>query len=169
MNESAKNVIFKVWNVAIYALFLGNVSKSWKCAGVKILTNMMSGAPSCVSKTSRVESHASFFVESFFVASSCDHILKVTLVTDCRLWWTMAKRAPSWANKKEIFSSSLWRQHYDQGLSGYSFATESLRETGVECERWVSRLEEHPASIMLHDETQNCERDPKLWTSLFKK
>ena len=43
MNESAKKLVFKVWNVAIYALFWGKFSKSWKCAGVKNLTNMISG------------------------------------------------------------------------------------------------------------------------------
>ena len=42
MNENAKNVRFKVQNVAIYAPFWGKVSKFWKCAGVKQLTNIMS-------------------------------------------------------------------------------------------------------------------------------
>ena len=43
MNENAKNVIFKVLNAAIYALFGGKFSKFSKCTGAKYLTNMMSG------------------------------------------------------------------------------------------------------------------------------
>ena len=42
MNDNAKNVIFKVQNVAIYALFWGKFLKFGKCACVKKLTNMMS-------------------------------------------------------------------------------------------------------------------------------
>ena len=42
MNENAKNVIFKVLNVAIYVLFGGKFSIFRKCTGVKNLTNIMS-------------------------------------------------------------------------------------------------------------------------------
>ena len=39
MNENAKNVILKVLNVAIYALFWGKISIFWKCTGVKNVKN----------------------------------------------------------------------------------------------------------------------------------
>ena len=42
MNKNAKNVIFKVLNVAIYAFVAGKFLKFGKCACVKIMTNMMS-------------------------------------------------------------------------------------------------------------------------------
>ena len=42
MSDNAKNVIFEVQNVAIYALFWGKFLKLGKCACVKNLTNMMS-------------------------------------------------------------------------------------------------------------------------------
>ena len=42
MNDNAKNVIFKVQNVVIYALFWGKFLKFGKCACVKNLTNQMS-------------------------------------------------------------------------------------------------------------------------------
>ena len=35
MNKNTKNVIFKIWNVAIYALFWDKFSKFWKFASVK--------------------------------------------------------------------------------------------------------------------------------------
>ena len=44
MNKNAKNVIFKVVNVAIYAFVAGKFLKFGKCACVKKLTNIMSGA-----------------------------------------------------------------------------------------------------------------------------
>ena len=43
MNRNAKNVLFGVLNVAIYALFVGKFTKFGKCACVKNLTNIMSG------------------------------------------------------------------------------------------------------------------------------
>ena len=42
MNKNAKNVIFKVLNVAIYAFVAGKFLKFGKCACVKTMTNMMS-------------------------------------------------------------------------------------------------------------------------------
>ena len=48
MNENAKNARFKVKNVAIYAFSGGKFFKFRKCAGVKKLTNIMSGK--CLTK-----------------------------------------------------------------------------------------------------------------------
>ena len=52
MDDNAKNVIFKVQNVVIYALFWGKFLKFEKCACVKNLTNMMSGLTLVVSELS---------------------------------------------------------------------------------------------------------------------
>ena len=50
MNRNAKNVMFEVLNVAIYALFWGKFINVRVNACVKILTNIMSARDEIISK-----------------------------------------------------------------------------------------------------------------------